>query len=68
MTKTLNSTRINGMYIYIEHDMHSGLYIVEACPIQSETMCGYPYSSNRYGTIQAAKRQYNALIRRYKEA
>lgn len=62
-TKDEDQVKINGYYISIESNPRG--YIVQACPLHGDDMCGYPEVQNTYGTYEQAKRRFNALKRKY---
>lgn len=67
MTITKRSTTVGGYYIEIElNGSGTPVYRVIACPIHGDYV-GYPESDNRYTDLAKATRQYNALVRRYRE-
>ena len=65
MTVTIKQAKGNGYYVEISQDKYNSGYKVASYPLYDDDICGYALTTNYYGDIKSANKQFNRLKRRY---
>lgn len=65
MTITIEQTKVNRYYIFVEMDEFMPGYRVGVAKMYDEYRAGYPITENFYATREKAMRRFRDLKRRY---